>query len=385
MSSCPIPCASDPIHWYSEPMLPIHPALLCTLVLIAIAPLARAQPEADQGLVQTQTAAQTDEQTVRSLVEQLDDDDWLQRDLATIELGELDPGISLEMIERQLGDQGLSPEQRTRLQIAALRRFASRPKGALGVSFGTIRVGAIEVDPIDNENFPASKVLKPGDQIAMVADRVIDGSFSLQVEILSRNPGDTLPATVLRGDRVLHLDLVLGSFGDLTGAVRMDSNLLRNALAARWARMGRSIDATKSAGESLDLDNWSQAAFPEGQRPDPREPSLQAPRGWISNDNVRIETGNSGWSSAAFDVWSNPKDIRDAAQQRGLILAGEQIQPLVALRLLLERERDQIRQDLSDTQGEQRDALQSQLGTLAARIDAVSQRIERTRPDVIDP
>ncbi|HCT45054.1 MAG TPA: hypothetical protein DF699_07570, partial [Phycisphaerales bacterium] len=78
--------------------------------------------------------------------------------------------------------------------------------GALGVSFGTIRVGSIEIQPIpDNPEFPATMLLQDKDQIAMVGERVIDGSFSLRVEILSREPGETLPVTVVRGERVLHL------------------------------------------------------------------------------------------------------------------------------------------------------------------------------------
>ncbi|CAN0600112.1 unnamed protein product, partial [Laminaria digitata] len=166
-------------------------------------------------------------------------EDWLTRDLATIELGELDPGITLEMLEGYLSLSTLSQEQRSRLELACLRRFALRPKGALGVSFGTIRIGAIEVQPIpESDEFPATKLLRSGDQVAIVGDRVIDGSQSLRIEILSRDPGQTLPVTILRNEQVLHLDLPLGSFGALTGAVRMDPELLYNALSLRWWRLG---------------------------------------------------------------------------------------------------------------------------------------------------
>jgi len=357
---------------------------LFALTLLLCAGRAQAQPEPDR--VPVAQAPHTDEQTVRKLVEQLNDDDWLQRDLATIELGELDPGITLEMLERQLGDSNLSAEQRARLQLAALRRYAERPKGALGVSFGTIRVGAIEVQPIPaNPDFPATKVLMPGDQIAMVADRVIDGSFSLRTEILSREPGEALPVTVLRGEQVLHLNLILGSFDDLTGAVRMDNDLLRNALELRWTRLGRSQPQEKSIGEDLNLEAWTDAAFPSDRAPDPRKPNLHAPRGWIVGEGVRIETNSSGWSAAAIDIWTSADNLRESAQQRGMVLAGDRIQPMVALRLLLERERSQLKQRIEQTQGEQREALIAQLNALTARLDTISDRIERTRPTTSQP
>lgn len=343
-----------------------------------------AQPVPELAVIEQ--PAPTDEQTVAALVQQLNDDDWLQRDLATIELGELDPGITLEMLERQLGDQQLSPEQRARLQIAALRRFAERPKGALGVSFGTIRVGAIEVQPIpDNPDFPASRVLVLGDQIAMVGDRVIDGSFSLRTEILSRDPGDSLPVTIIRGEQVLHLNLELGSFEDLTGAVRMDSELLRNALELRWARLDRATNKQKSIGEDLDLDAWAQAAFPSDRTPDPREPNLHAPRGWIVGEGVRIETNNSGWSATAIDIWTSSDQLRNAVDQRDRMLAADRIQPMIALRLLLERERRQVMQELDRTQDEQRETLVEQLDIITARLDAITDRIDRSRPTSSSP
>lgn len=365
-------------------MGPNHKAMLCSLTLLMPAAFVHAQLEPDR--IQIEQAPPADEQDVRDLIAQLDDEDWLQRDLATIQLGELNPGITLEIIERQLGDQHLNAEQRARLQLAALRRYASRSKGALGVSFGTIRVGAIEVQPIpENDDFPASKVLKAGDQIAMVGDRVIDGSFSLRTEILSRDPGDSLPVTILRGERVLHLNLILGSFDDLTGAVRMDTELLRNALATRWERLGRTHHQEKTIGDDLNIDAWTDAAFPSDRAPDPREPSLHAPRGWVSGEGQRVETNSSGWSTTAIDIWTSRIDLHEQSVQRGMILAGDTIQPMVALRLLLEREREQLKQELPRMQGEQREAMIEHLNALTARLDAITDRIVRTRPPITDP
>lgn len=371
------------------PSTPKHTLRGC-LVLVLTASSARAQLQPEPGMrpneVRIETVPETDESIVRELVELLDDDDWLQRDLATIELGELDPGITLEMIEALIERPGLSPEQLARLRLAALRRYAMRPKGALGVSFGTIRVGAIEIQPIpEDDDFPATKVLKDGDQIAMVADRIIDGSFSLRIEILSREPGDILPVTVLRGQRVLHLDLELGSFDDLSGAVRMDSDLLNSALALRWERARRGQSKAGSVGEAIELEDWERAAFPPGSTPDAREPDLHAPRGWVSGEGVRVETGNSGWSPSTIDVWSNPTALRDAATQRGMVLAGDRIQPMIALRLLIEREREQIIAELESIEGEERTLLIRRLDVLTSRLDALTEAIAQTRPTSVEP
>ena len=329
----------------------------------------------------------TETEFVDEWVEQLDNEDWLMRDLATLELGELDPGISLEMLERYLHRDDLSVEQRARLRLACLRRFALRPKGALGVSFGTIRVGSIEIQPIpDNPEFPATMLLQDKDQIAMVGERVIDGSSSLRVEILSREPGETLPVTVVRGERVLHLDLPLGSFDDLTGAVRMDSDLLNNALALRWERKGLISQTQRSIGEGLTLDDWQGAAFPTDTTPDAREPDLHAPRGWVLGPDLPTTTNSNGWSRTSIDVWADPGVLRSDAAERDELLGAERIQPLIALRLLLEREREQLKEELeSVAEQDTRDELTNQISSLTRRLDTVTREIEIVRSTPANP
>ena len=368
-------------------MLDAAPSVLGVMLFLGLvsAP-ARAQIMGDPQQPQAETTPQTDSQIIAALIAQLDAEDWLSRDLATIELGELDPGITLEMLESYLALEGLSMEQRSRLELACLRRFALRPKGALGVSFGTIRVGAIEVQPIpESDEFPASKVLRPGDQIAIVGDRVIDGSLSLRIEILSRDPGQTLPVTILRGEEVLHFDLPLGSFGDLTGAVRMDPEMLSSALALRWSRLGIGQHHEKSIGEGITLNDWANAAFPQGEQPDARDPDLHAPRGWVNGPGVSVEIGSNAWARSSIDVWSDPATLRDMSQQRELLLAGEKIQPLVALRLLIERERSQIIGQLEEADDSVRGAMIEYLDTLTSKLDTITRELELLRPTTTQP
>lgn len=333
----------------------------------------------------------TSPEAISEWINHLDADDWLTRDLATIELAELEPGISLEQLEIHITRPDLSDEQRARLHLACLRRFALRTKGALGVSFGTIRVGAIEVQPIpENPNFPASMILKENDRVAMVDNHVIDGSFILRAEILSRNPGDILPATIIRNDQVMHVELPLGSYEDLTGAARMDPQLLTTALRLRWERMRLIEPQTKSVGDAITIEDWSAAAFPQDTEPNAKKDTYRSPRGWLIGPDLPIDTRSTAWGRASIDVWSNPQALLDATTKRAELINAEQIQPLIALRLLIERERTQIQSKLKELQPPNQDReaheeLIIQLNVLTDRLDIITQEIEAARKTAPQP
>lgn len=361
-------------------MKPRPAILLASILLGAPMPPAYAQQDA----IDIAVAPVTDPEVVDDWVEQLGVDDWLMRDLATLELGELDPGITLETLEGYLRHEDLSDEQRARLRLACLRRYALRPKGALGVAFGTIRVGAIEVEPIPpDERFPASTILMGGDQIAMVDDRVIDGSFALRVEILSRDPGQTLPVTIIRDGVVMHLKLPLGSYDDLNSAVRMDSNLLSSSLHRRWERLGISTQSQDSIGSAITQADWEAAAFPSGSKPDPREPDLSAPRGYTRGPGTPVHPDGIAWDRSMIDVWSDPGVLRSSAEQRAALLMGERIQPMVALRLIIERERASMLQKFETAEGDERETIRAVVESLTEQLDTISQQLERAR--LIEP
>ena len=348
------------------------------ILLSASAGLAYAQDQNND--LDIEVTPVTEPEVVDEWVEQLGVDDWLMRDLATLELGELDPGISLETLEGYLRHEDLSYEQRARLRLACLRRFALRPKGALGVAFGTIRVGAIEVEPIPpDERFPASALLRAGDQVAMVDDRIIDGSFSLRVEILSRDPGQMLPVTIIRNDEVMRLDLPLGSYDNLNSAVRLDSSLLSNSLHRRWDRLGISTEIQHSVGDTISINDWQDAAFPEGSAIDAREPDLSAPRGFTRGPGVPVHPDGIAWDRAMIDVWSDPGVLRESAEQRAALLMSERIQPMVALRLIVERERTSLLKAFESAQGDEADRIKARLNELTQQLDTITQQLEDAR------
>lgn len=317
----------------------------------------------------------------RELIGHLDSDSWLERDLATIELGELDPEITLTDLETFLADPGLSPEQRARLTTACTHRFLDHPKGAMGVSFGTIQIGAIEVQPINDDNFPASKMLIPGDRIAMVDAQMIEGAFELRAQILSRDSGEVMPVTILRHDadtntdRLIDLDLPLGSFDNLSGASRLDPALVRRALELRWQRKGITPAPPATIATGIDLDAWSAAAFPPDLAPDPRTPDRRTPTVLIVGADQPVQTGY-GYTPPPIRPWTTAAQIIQNAGVIATKVRAEQTQVLVARRLLLSQLQRQLTNDLQagtpDPQATQArlDAVTEKLNTLNAQIES---------------
>jgi len=326
-----------------------------------------------------QASAQPDEH-VRGLVDQLDSQSWLERDLATLDLANSLEEISLSDLEFYLGDMTLSHEQRTRLVLACQQRFQTHPKGGLGVSFGVIRVGAIEVVPIrNNPNFPASEMLNPGDVIARVGDEILMNSFDLRAQILSREPGEMLPVTVIRNGKPIKMELPLGSYGELTGAARLEPGIARRALAFRWARKGIVVPESNLIGSKISSDQWIAAAFPKGSAPDPRSPRRQLATAMIGGAGRLIETGLMT-TPRRIKAWESIGAATDIMSRFAIKLAGKNLQAIDAQRELLEIEAGQIQVDLEDELDEQvRKALQETLDSHQALIDDYVSQVEQLK------
>ncbi len=332
------------------------------------------------GIARGQAAPDT-----RALIAQLGSESWLERDLATTELGQTSRGVTLEDLEVFIAAPDLDPEQRARLLKACAQRFSAQPRGALGVQFGTVGVGSIEVQPIEaNAEFPASTMLNPGDRITMVDARIVEGSLEFRAQILSRRPGDILPVTILRRDaqsgedRLIELDLPLGSFEALTGAAPMDPTLVRRALALRWDRAGISPERPGAVGAGIDIDAWSRAAFPEGAAPDPRTPDRRTPSVVVVGAGLPVQTGY-GSAPPPITPWTGPGQLAaDAALVEGR-LRDRQLELLEARRLLLDQQRQQLLEDQRDAPAEETPLRREQADELARRLEALGARIEALR------
>ncbi|MEX0876516.1 MAG: PDZ domain-containing protein [Phycisphaerales bacterium] len=328
-----------------------------------------AQPDEQAAQPDTRNRGQVDTGVeVRELVELLGSDSWLERDLAMIELGGLHPRITLEDLEGFLPDPDLSAEQLARLVQAARDRYMTHPKGALGVSFGTIRIGSIEVMPIqDDERFPASAMLRGGDQIAMVGDTVIDGSLSLRAQILSREPGDTLPVLVIRLGELIEMDLPLGSYDELTGAARMDPELMRMALMLRWQRLGIEVPRPESIGTDIGVDSWARAAFPEGAQPDPRDPDRRTRTALVISPEMPVSTGY-GYRPTVMTPWASEQDLHTRTGAERTEINEGLARPLIAKLDLLGRYRDQIATAMAGAEGADADELASKAAEIEEQI-----------------
>jgi len=311
-------------------------------------------------------------ETVRDLVEQLDRPAWLERDLATIELGQLHPDIGLADLEVFISDPDLSFEQRARLMDAALDRYLAHPKGALGVQFGTIRVGAIEVQPIgEDPRFPATALLNPGDAIAMVDGKIVDGSFDLRAQIVSREPGQVMATTIIRNQRLLDVELELGSFDTLTGAARMDLALARAALALRWQRRGIQTPPDQIVGERITLEDWIAAAFPEGAEPDASSPDRRLQMGVIADNALAYEPNHAG-RTRGVDPWRSPDALRRSAVAGTLEEIREDLRELEAEQRLLQRRAD----DTGDPDDPRLAEVAERVGALRARASELGAILE---------
>lgn len=300
----------------------------------------------------SQGIAQPNERA-RELVDQLGSDSWLERDLATLDLANFNSEISLTELELFFSDITLSLEQRTRLKLVCIYRFTDYPKGGLGVSFGKIEPGSIEVKPISNNpNFPASAMLNPGDAIARVDGVMMTNSLDLRLQILSREPGEVLPVTVIRNNQLIEMELPLGSFSDLASGSRLDSFQSQLALEIRWERKGIVVDQTETIGSTITIDQWARVAFPDGTRPDARATSRRIVTAVVAGANQLVHAGLIN-IPRRFVPWTSSERLQERAGEITMMLVGQFELEYRARRALLVQESLQLTVEMDAASDEQ--------------------------------
>lgn len=205
-----------------------------------------------------------------------------------------DPAISLRQLEGALKQADLSAEQRERLLAAAYKHFCTEPRGAMGVGPGAVfEQGHGATLQQVNANFPAASVLKPGDRVITADGQPVEDFNSLRPVILSHDPGDELPLTIVRGGATLNVTVKLASYADLLQtqgpgrpqSEKPDQSLLQPAWALRTKPLR---DAAAGSGApipcpGLTAANWTQASYDEAELlrgrvvdPDPTRTSVVA-------------------------------------------------------------------------------------------------------------
>jgi len=298
------------------------------------------------GAVVSAGGAQPDAKA-RSLVDRLGADTWIERDLATLDLADLSNEISLADLEVFFSDPTLTPEQRARLKLICVDRFVDFPKGGLGVSFLNVEPGSIEVKPIpDNPNFPASMMLQPGDAIARVGGVMMTSTLDLRVQILSREPGETLPVTVIRNNELIEMELPLGSFSDLVSGSRLDRFQSMLALELRWERRGIVTGLPESMGSMITIDQWARVAFPSGTQPNARATTRRIVTAVVTGARELVHAGLIN-IPRRFEPWVSAERLQSRASEIAMMLDGQQQQVLDARRAILVRESDQLAAEIN--------------------------------------
>jgi hypothetical protein len=239
----------------------------------------------------------------------------------------------------------------SRFHASARGLFEQATKAGLGVGFGAIRDGGVEIGTVvaEIDRFPAAAMLMPGDVVVGADGRNLSGSDDLRAIILSHEPGETLNVLVRRGERVLDMDLPLGSYSSLRGAAPIDRDIADRAIAIRWARQGISLPITQSLGEGIDPSDWINAGYPEDA---PISPSPRARRmdRLVSPGSARdVYVGIGVMRRGRIEPWSNKENAINAMGQarriqiiRSMDVANKRIQ---ILKIGIDMLSTQIKQD----------------------------------------
>jgi hypothetical protein len=249
--------------------------LACSLAACLAAGTASAQ---DGGTLDTRPPA-------TELIARLDSPVFAARQRALADLLGRDE-LTLDAAEWMLTEPTLSPEQRLRLERLALEVFARGPRAAVGIRFPPETEGPVRIQEV-LAGFPASVVLRAGDQILDADGMSMVRQATFRAAILSHAPGEVMPMTVLREGASFEVQVPLASFAALTGAAPPRPGDLLAAWTLRRAR---------DAIEPLDAPVVPEPTTPEGAAGLP-------------------EPGSSAWASA-FGTGDAPPGLRMGGQGR---------------------------------------------------------------------
>ncbi len=194
---------------------------------------------------------------LRALIQRLDADVLADREDAQQRLMN-DPRFGIDEVGAMLREDGLSPEQRRRLERAALNLFRLAPRAGMGVHFVPTPEGIVINSTVPE--FPVSEVLRAGDLIVEVDGEAVAGDRAFQEAILSYRPGETMRLVYLREGERREAEVRLGSYMDLASRQRLDDDVLRGAMRVRFRRvLGPEVRKEVVIASAIDEDAWVEA------------------------------------------------------------------------------------------------------------------------------
>ncbi|MCA9273922.1 MAG: PDZ domain-containing protein [Phycisphaerales bacterium] len=199
----------------------------------------------------------SDPDRIAALVEQLKNESFVTRELAEKDL-QYDEAIALEDLEAQLMRDDLTQEQRIRLLKATSMRFASEPRGAMGIQMADVNDLGLQIAKTI-EGFDAFNKIQPNDIIAKIGELPIRSTTDLQAAIISRSPGDVVPVELVRGAERMTVDIVLGAWSELS----TPGGIPRSQFESGWLYRSRHY-ASKNEPSVIEFDAdpnaWNESA-----------------------------------------------------------------------------------------------------------------------------
>lgn len=197
-----------------------------------------------------------DAEIPESLIADLDSTKLLTREEATHRIAS-SAEFGMGSVRRAMEHSGLSAEQKQRLSSAGYEIFKATPRGAMGVQFEGATASGVMVRPAQ-AGFDASRVLKADDTIRAIDGRRVEDQEEIRVAIISREPGESLPLTIIRDGVPIEASVRLGSYAELRNSQGLDDSVLAAAWAARKARTASGGEAPLVSG--LSDEQWAASA-----------------------------------------------------------------------------------------------------------------------------
>jgi hypothetical protein len=240
-------------------------------------------------LSKVQRVAPTKE-SLAQLVRELGSDDWATRDNATKQLAVSE--LPLASLEELLRTQGLSPEQRTRLESVGFVAFASSDRGALGVSFSPLQGRDGVTIGRREPGFDSARVLRTGDIMLRIDGSLVQDLPDVREHVVTKDPGEFVKLDIIRDGEEQQLLVRLGSFRSLVNTQPITSDVLRLAWDRRVRRVMQATPAEAALvrvpalgqGEnnvqpvlvSYEGNDWRNARNAGSPRPVPQAPRAMA-------------------------------------------------------------------------------------------------------------
>ncbi len=221
---------------------------------VAVPPPAEGQPPAPPA---SEQRVMVESEIPSDLLAQLDSPELLLREAATKQVGS-SGRFGMSALRGALSRTDLTSEQRQRLLSAGYEIFKATPRGAMGVQFEGATAAGVLVRPAQ-AGFDASRVLKTDDVIRAIDGRRVEEQDEIRVAIISREPGESLPLTIVRDGVPIETSVRLGSYSELRNSQGLDESVLSAAWSYRVAREG-GAGAQPPVPSGLSAEQWDLSA-----------------------------------------------------------------------------------------------------------------------------